>query len=226
MAEVLKKQTSLYKQVKIFFGVGIVLVITSFIIGNKNMVLSAGSMILGLMSFGRGFIFILGGIGEGRVTKIISSLGANYFLINDIRIGRAQIDHILVCPKGLYTIETKHYDGKVYGSDRKDQWTQYFKTKNNKFYSPIKQGKKHSVVLANILQEKDEDIFVKTLVVFTGRARVKVHTNTVPVLYSKDLRNYLSNQRDVLSDEDINKYKNHIVDITGINLEEGQIYNS
>lgn len=120
MATILKKQSSLNRQVKIYFSIGFTFVIVSFIIGNSDMVLSAGSMILGLMSISRGIIFILGGVGEGRVTKIINSFGDNYFLINDVIVNGAQIDHILVCPKGLYTIETKLYDGKVYGSGKKD----------------------------------------------------------------------------------------------------------
>jgi hypothetical protein len=216
MAIILNKQSSLNKQMQLYFGIGLVLVIVSFIIGSSNMVLSAVAMALALMSFGRGAIFLLGGIGEWKVMTIIKRFGDNYYLINDTIVNGAQIDHILVCPKGLYTIETKHYDGKVYGSDRKDQWTQYFKTKNNKFYSPIKQGKKHSLVLANALKEKGVDIFIKTIVVFTGRARVKVQTNTVPVLYSKDLYNHISKQKDVLSDDVITKYKNLLVDITKI----------
>lgn len=97
---------------------------------------------------------------------------------------------------------------------------QYFQTKSYKFYSPIKQGKKHSVVLASALKERGEDIFVKTLVVFAGRARVKVHSNTVPVLYSKDLYNFLNKQRVILSDDDINKYKNYLIDITRLGAPE------
>ena len=59
---------------------------------------------------------IIGKKGEGKVSKILSYLPKDkYIVINDILIeyehGTIQIDHVVVSMYGIFVIETKNYKG-------------------------------------------------------------------------------------------------------------------
>jgi hypothetical protein len=57
--------------------------------------------------------------GENSVTQILKSkLNDDYYLVNDVlyandRGNKENIDHVVLGPKGVFAIETKHYSGKV-----------------------------------------------------------------------------------------------------------------
>ena len=48
--------------------------------------------------------FLKGAEGEKIVSDILETYPDNWYIFNDMRIGTAQIEHIVVCPKGVYTI--------------------------------------------------------------------------------------------------------------------------
>lgn len=50
---------------------------------------------------------------EEAVGAILDNLPAGNFIIHDFQSGKGNIDHILMCPKGIFTIETKSHAGKV-----------------------------------------------------------------------------------------------------------------
>lgn len=56
-----------------------------------------------------------GGTGESKVGKALSALGPAYEVLHDRRIpgSRANIDHVVVGPTGVFVIETKNVAGKV-----------------------------------------------------------------------------------------------------------------
>ncbi len=56
--------------------------------------------------------YIDGAIGEETVGKFLSELSGDYYVIHDVQIepGKGNIDHIVVAPSGIYTIETKNYN--------------------------------------------------------------------------------------------------------------------
>jgi hypothetical protein len=56
-----------------------------------------------------------GAEGEEVVGQILEALRAEgWFVIHDVSFGRGNIDHILVGPGGIFTIETKSRGGKVW----------------------------------------------------------------------------------------------------------------
>ena len=61
-------------------------------------------------------------LGEKLVSTVLAGLSDDFYLINDVTLPghRGNIDHVLVGPCGVVTIETKHYRG-VIRCDR-DQW--------------------------------------------------------------------------------------------------------
>ncbi len=67
--------------------------------------------------------------GEASVARTLSErLDASHYLFNDLRVRagrtRAQIDHLVVGPRGLFVIETKNWRGRVEGRAGADRWTQ------------------------------------------------------------------------------------------------------
>lgn len=55
-----------------------------------------------------------GAIGERRVAAILSSLGPEWTVLHSVPVGRdgSDIDHVLIGPAGVFTLNTKHHRGK------------------------------------------------------------------------------------------------------------------
>lgn len=90
-----------------------------------------------------------------------------------------EVDLILIHETGLYIFEIKHYNGTIYGDDKQNIWTQYFRTtKNNTFKNPILQNEYHINALKNIIKE----IPIKSVIVFTNpncKIKVKISNDNV-----------------------------------------------
>jgi|GEM_PF-2503626 len=219
MARILKQQQSLnnahFKWVVsglAFLLLGIILVVTMIYLdfsrnNYQKFTLFAGILlaILGLRLISKGKKFIVGAVGESAVSKVMADFPRYWYIFNDMFVGSSQIDHIIVCPKGVYTIETKNYKGTIYGNAEKKEWTQVFK-KDGKyyrysFYNPVKQGMKHSLELSNYLKKNGlKKIWVNTVIVFTNKeVELKVFSKKVPVLYLSNLREYFEKRKSVFS---------------------------
>ena len=58
--------------------------------------------------------WLRGAIGEEKVGEIVDGLGAQgWRAIHDAWTGRGNIDHILIGPAGLFTVETKSHAGRI-----------------------------------------------------------------------------------------------------------------
>lgn len=57
--------------------------------------------------------YLKGAIGEERVSKILEGLPDTYHVFNDFTVGRYHVDHVVVGPGGVFSIETKFWSGKV-----------------------------------------------------------------------------------------------------------------
>jgi hypothetical protein len=214
MAIVLKKQKSLYISALKWFLFFIVVMVVARLLAKVNPFITIASFITIPFFIERIGNYLAGALGEYLVTRQLNKLGDNSYIINDINLPGLQIDHTLVCPKGIITIETKTYVGKVYGNGKEKYWRQYI-GKNRfgiKRYSPIKQGRAHSVKLHELLIKRGLDRRIDTLVVFAGTAEIKVRPRPIPVLYRKQLYEHLLNMPDVLSSEEIQNYKEMILD--------------
>lgn len=61
-----------------------------------------------------------------------------------------QIDHILVCKKGVVVIETKNLSGEIYGNEADENWKQVLARGRitHEHYNPVKQNKTHVRMLS------------------------------------------------------------------------------
>ncbi len=95
---------------------------------------------------------VKGWLGEMLIDRKLKSLTKRYggyrfhnVMVQDKNGKTSQIDNIYVCRRGLFVIEVKNYAGRIYGDDKKNEWTQvlnYGRIKN-KLYNPVKQNWTH-----------------------------------------------------------------------------------
>lgn len=158
-------------------------------------------VIVGLGVVKRASKFHNGALGESRVAEVLAGFPDDWYIFNDMIVGRSQIDHIVICPKGVYTIETKNYQGTIHGNAEKREWSQFIDDHETKFYNPVKQGDGHSLALKKYLHESGvKKVWVNTIVVFTEPEVVlKVYSSKVPVIYVSGLKEFFDNRPKVLS---------------------------
>jgi len=86
--------------------------------------------------------------------------------------GTTQIDHILVSVYGVFVVETKNFNGWIFGNEDDAQWTQSFPGRNKfGFQNPLRQNYRHTKCLAEYLGLSDE-VF-HSVVFFIGECQIK-----------------------------------------------------
>lgn len=83
-----------------------------------------------------------------------------------------QIDHILVSTKGIFVIETKHYNGWIFANAKSKVWAQIIYKNKYKFQNPLFQNYKHVKAIQYIF-EFLESRFIHNIVVFSGESTFK-----------------------------------------------------
>ena len=78
--------------------------------------------------------------------------------------GHVKIDHAILTAGGILCIQTKHYNGIVFGEADEPQWTNVDGTLRRRFLNPLIQNEGRTRALQNVLP----DVPVDNLVVFTG----------------------------------------------------------
>jgi restriction system protein len=117
-----------------------------------------------------------GMIGEMVVNSRLRQLPTDvYHLIPDLMLpidgGTTQIDHVVVSRYGIFVVETKAYQGWIFGSERDAQWTQTIYRKKSRFQNPLRQNYRHTATLAQ-LTGIPRELFI-SLVAFSGEAEFK-----------------------------------------------------
>ena len=143
--------------------------------------------------------------GENIVHNILMQLPDEYVILDDVVLrtnrGTTQIDHVVVSRYGVFAIETKNYQGVIYGDDKRKEWTQmiitdvtyakkwwktYTYVTKNHFYNPVKQSLAHSIAIKSLLSEWSV-LKVVPIIVFTGTAVLKDVSSSYHVVYDFNL---------------------------------------
>jgi Nuclease-related domain len=86
--------------------------------------------------------------------------------------GTTQVDHILLSRFGVFVIETKDFNGWIFGQATDAMWTSVYFRRKVKFQNPIHQNYRHLCAVRELLAFVPPDS-IKSLVVFTGSAEFK-----------------------------------------------------
>jgi restriction system protein len=150
-----------------------------------------------------------GWFGELQVNWAIKALlrGGEYHATADVTLPTqdrtAQIDHVIVSKYGIFVIETKNRNGRIYGKEHERNWTQKLHPRHSQsFPNPLHQNYGHVKVLAETLS-LPENVF-RPVVIFVG-ANTEFKTDMPPnVTMTRQGIEYVRGHRDVLlSDEQV-----------------------
>jgi hypothetical protein len=154
---------------------------------------------------------IAGAIGENAVVRELKKLSDQYYLINDFslkfnppiynkrendRIYSIQIDHLLVCPSGIFILETKNWSSKS--------------VENIDLRSPVEQIKRASFALFVYLNSNkkkgllsnhwgSKKIPIKNIIVMTNKSPVN-DFHHVKVLSLSELNHYIQYFEEIFDD--------------------------
>ncbi|AYV69537.1 NERD domain-containing protein [Niallia circulans] len=148
-----------------------------------------------------------GELGEYKIDIQLSQLPKDYMYLSDIFIknpksstGYSQIDHVIIAPYGLFVIETKNYQGTIYGGKDRKTWLI-----NGKFkmMNPIMQNYGHIQALKSFIEAKYHPYFI-SVVSFTKRCTFKIEeelrkiSSTELVIYDVELTQFINRKVAVL----------------------------
>lgn len=143
--------------------------------------------------------------GENRTISIVEKLPDGYEAFTSIPVEydnkKAELDIVVVGKNGIFIIEVKNHNGTIVGSYDDYNFTQhkvgqkggeYTSSMNN----PIKQVKKETWILSNILKSKQVNAWIQGVVFFSNPSTtVNIQTDHIPVFDAKsgvdDLIEYL-----------------------------------
>ncbi len=107
-------------------------------------------------------------IGAIRIRRALDRRSPNVlhdFILPGAYGGLTKIDHAILTAGGILCIQTKHYNGLVFGGEEEAQWSNVDGTIKRRFFNPLIQNEGRTRALQNILS----DVPVANLVVFTGK---------------------------------------------------------
>jgi hypothetical protein len=99
-----------------------------------------------------------------RTLKAHSKDVLHDFILPGAYGGLVKIDHAIMTAGGVLCIQTKHYNGIIFGEDQAPQWTNVDGVTRRKFLNPLVQNEGRTRALQKIVPS----VPVASLVVFTG----------------------------------------------------------
>ena len=137
-----------------------------------------------------------GKAGERVVSRELDKFPKDqYRVLNDITIptpkGSSQIDHLVVSIYGIFVIETKNYNGWIYGGENAEYWTQNIYGNKYQIYNPILQNASHVRAVRRVLKDF-EPLPILPIVAFSGKADIKVKIEEACVVYWSQIRKVIN----------------------------------
>jgi hypothetical protein len=129
-------------------------------------------------------------LGTRKIRKILAEKSTNVlddFILPGAYGGLTHIDHAVLTSGGILCIQTKHYNGIVFGNADDPQWTNVDGIYKRKFLNPLIQNEGRSKALTKIMP----DVPVTNLVVFTGSVQFASPLEK-NVIHIRDLRSYIA----------------------------------
>ncbi|MGD6894600.1 nuclease-related domain-containing protein [Bacillus infantis] len=149
----------------------------------------------------------IGELGEYKIDIQLDQLPRNCRYLSDLLVknpkaksGYSQIDHVVLTPYGIFAIETKNYQGTIYGGIDRKTWLV-----NGKFkiMNPFVQNYGHIKALTSFIDKKYHDLFI-SMVSFTKRCTFKVDldyrkiASDQIIVYDIELSEYIQRKVSVL----------------------------
>ena len=129
-------------------------------------------------------------LGRWRLQRALGKLSPDVmhdFILPGAYGGLAKIDHAVMTAGGILCIQSKHYNGIVFGAEDEAQWTNVDGTRRRRFLNPLIQNEGRSRALQKVVP----DVPVANLVVFTGSVEF---TSAPPknVIHIRNLESFIA----------------------------------
>lgn len=116
---------------------------------------------------------IRGAVGEFMVRVTLAFWFPASSRFNDLYLPRGetitQIDHVLVCPRGVFVIETKNWYGTIYGHPENAHWNRG-SSHGPTLYNPLRQNQAHVEAVQEALGQHQS---IHGIVAMVGRVRLQ-----------------------------------------------------
>jgi hypothetical protein len=106
-------------------------------------------------------------IGTFRIRRALDKRSPDVlhdFILPGAYGGLKKIDHAILTAGGIICIQTKHYNGIIFGAEDEPQWTNVEGVNRRRFFNPVIQNESRTRALQNVVR----DVPIANLVVFTG----------------------------------------------------------
>ncbi|MCC2327574.1 nuclease-related domain-containing protein [Bacillus wiedmannii] len=144
-----------------------------------------------------------GKAGEKLVKRILSKLDPkSYFVLHNVTVytefgDTTQIDHIVIAETGVFVVETKNYEGWIYGSEKAARWTQGIFRKKSSFQNPFRQNYKHIKAIEWAMEQQLPCISIAAFHPKCSLKRVDVLSKGKHALYYNDLKGCIESYTEV-----------------------------
>ena len=155
---------------------------------------------------------IIGWFGEHWTRKALKNLPKEYIMLNNVFIYvdnyTHEIDHVIVSPYGIFSIETKQYNGYFTGDKYDKKWVRHVGRKKYYYNNPIRQNYGHVKSLSKLLNISDDKIY--NVVCIPSTAKLQINHDGELVRYDTVRDKILSYDKVVIGnvDEIVDKIKN------------------
>jgi len=134
--------------------------------------------------------YVTAQIGQWRIRNALSKRSPDVlhdFILPGAYGGLVKIDHAILTAGGILCIQSKHYNGIVFGGEEEAQWTNVDGVRRRRFLNPLIQNEGRRRALKQVVP----DVPVANLVIFTGSVEF---TSAPPsnVIHVRDLESFVA----------------------------------
>ena len=134
--------------------------------------------------------FVTARIGQMRIRTALAKRSPDVlhdFILPGAYGGLAKLDHAILTAGGILCIQSKHYNGVVFGGEDEPQWTNVDGVNRKRFLNPVIQNEGRARALRKVVPE----VPVANLIIFTGSVEF---TSPPPknVIHVDDLESYVA----------------------------------
>lgn len=134
--------------------------------------------------------FVTAKLGQSRIRTALAKRSPDVlhdFILPGAYGGLAKVDHAILTAGGILCIQTKHFNGVVFGGEDEAQWTTVDGIRRRRFLNPLIQNEGRTRALQKVVP----DVPVANVVIFSGN----VEFTTPPpknVIHVNQLESYIA----------------------------------
>ncbi|PEB54551.1 hypothetical protein COO03_04730 [Bacillus sp. AFS098217] len=132
--------------------------------------------------------------GKKSVKRILNKLSKEeYQVLHDVTVytehgDTTRIDHVVIAETGVFVINTKNYEGGIWGNEKSARWTQTMFRRKQTFQNPFRQNYEHIKAIEAITKQQLPFVSIATFHPKCRLKKVTVTSRDKHTLYHTDLR--------------------------------------